>query len=1196
MAEFKIGRLRFVWRGVWTIGYDYVKDDVVRVGGSSYVCVTGHQSSGAFSTDVANWERMQEGILYRAAWAPATIYENNDIVVYGGIAYIVTTAHTSISTFEPAKFSVIVQGFDYKGVWSGSTVLYKLNDLVKYGPNVYLCTTSHTSSASFDESKFSLFVPGLEFEDAWSNSAIYQIGDIVTYGGYAYVSQQNHSGQTPSTATAYWELLTTGYRNQGTWNSVTSYKVGDVVQFGGNTYEAIVDNSNQVATNTGFWRLIVQGLNFIGNWASAQSYRIGDVVNYGSSSYRVKVSHTSGNTGALRPDLDISAVNYGLLSEGDSNYVTLNRGDLIARGASANYNIPLGTAGQILRSDGTDPVWATFGARTKVYYVAPGGTDGAAFGTTIDRPWATIAYACANVTGTATISVKTGTYSELLPIVVPANVSLVGDELRTVIVTPAAGEEAKDMFRMRNGSNLRNITMSGLVNTLAAPGSSGTQRTQSSFVSLDPGTGPSDTNVWISTKSPFIQNCTTFGTGVCGLKIDGTLHNGGNKSMVANDFTQIIDLGIGVWLNGKAKAELVSVFTYFCYMGYLTTNGGTIRGVNGNNSYGTYGAVSEDGDPTETPATGTVNNRNNEALVGAVLAGGSQIIQLEILNGGESYSSSSVVVAGNGAGAIISAQYASGAISRIDLSNQGLDHKFALNNAQTGTATSITLGLTDQTATNAYNGMRITLIDGQGVGQTGIISAYNGGTKVATITTDAGTPGWDHLISGTTIESVLNETTRYRIEPRVRLSGGTAPAVEARLRAVVEAGSITAIHILDGGSGYNASNLPAIVITDPNASTLAVATVVVKNGAITRFTYTNRGTSYTTASATITGDGFADILQTGGFLKVNGLVAAPKAGSNIAIAGDALTYRVVAFQDQSGTTPDISGTIRISPYISVAPAQGTVVTFTERYSNVRLTGHDFLNIGTGGLTTTNYPNTPSQLPVQANEVLEYGGGRVFYTSTDQDGNFRVGELFRVEQATGIATLNADAFNLSGLNELQLGSVALGGSGVSIREFSADPLMTAASDAIVPTQRAVKTFVENIIGAGGSNLVANSVTIGGMTLEGNTISATGALDLILTTVDPTTGILFNRIPRTSIAPTLGTHLTNKTYTDYTYAPTIQNLTLTVGSGRISYVEEHADSANTVSHTIDSDTIRDQVYVGQVRSSFSINASGHLIITL
>jgi hypothetical protein len=48
---------------------------------------------------------------------------------------------------------------------------------------------------------------------------------------------------------------------------------------------------------------------------------------------------------------------------------------------------------------------------------------------------------------------------------------------------------------------------------------------------------------------------------------------------------------------------------------------------------------------------------------------------------------------------------------------------------------------------------------------------------------------------------------------------------------------------------------------------------------------------------------------------------------------------------------------------------------------------------------------------------------VFYTSTDQDGNFRVGRLFNVEQSTGIATLNADAFNITGLNELQLGAVS-----------------------------------------------------------------------------------------------------------------------------------------------------------------------------
>jgi hypothetical protein len=176
-------------------------------------------------------------------------------------------------------------------------------------------------------------------------------------------------------------------------------------------------------------------------------------------------------------------------------------------------------------------------------------------------------------------------------------------------------------------------------------------------------------------------------------------------------------------------------------------------------------------------------------------------------------------------------------------------------------------------------------------------------------------------------------------------------------------------------------------------------------------------------------------------------------------------------------------------------------------------------------------------------------------------------------------------------------VALGGSGVSIREFSADPLLTANSDAVVPTQRAVKTFVENIIGAGGSNLVANSITLGGMELTGNQIQATGALDLVLTTIDPTTSIVFNRIPETSIAPTSGDHLTNKTYTDYTYAPTIQNLSFNVESGRITYIEEHADSAQTVTQADpESITQRDQAYIGQVRSSFSINASGHLIITM
>ena len=141
-----------------------------------------------------------------------------------------------------------------------------------------------------------------------------------------------------------------------------------------------------------------------------------------------------------------------------------------------------------------------------------------------------------------------------------------------------------------------------------------------------------------------------------------------------------------------------------------------------------------------------------------------------------------------------------------------------------------------------------------------------------------------------------------------------------------------------------------------------------------------------------------------------------------------------------------------------SPGHGEKLEIRIRYSQVRLTGHDFLDVGTGNFTSTNYPGIPATPSDQTDETVESGGGRVFMTSTDQDGNFRVGDLFTVEQATGIATLNADAFSISGLQELQLGSVALGSTGAVINEFSTDGTFTANSDSIVPTQRAIKTLL------------------------------------------------------------------------------------------------------------------------------------------
>ena len=52
MAEFKLGRIRFVWKSSWTTATTYYKDDVVEYGGKLYICVIGHDSSCGFPIDL----------------------------------------------------------------------------------------------------------------------------------------------------------------------------------------------------------------------------------------------------------------------------------------------------------------------------------------------------------------------------------------------------------------------------------------------------------------------------------------------------------------------------------------------------------------------------------------------------------------------------------------------------------------------------------------------------------------------------------------------------------------------------------------------------------------------------------------------------------------------------------------------------------------------------------------------------------------------------------------------------------------------------------------------------------------------------------------------------------------------------------------------------------------------------------------
>ena len=902
---------------------------------------------------------------------------------------------------------------------------------------------------------------------------------------------------------------------------------------------------------------------------------------------------------------------------------------------------------------------------------------------------------------------------------------------------------------MRNGTGLRNCTLQGLTGSLGAANVYGTQRpTAGAYVSLDPGWGPAHEDVWITNKSPYVQNVSTFGTGCVGLKVDGALHNGGNDSVVANDFTQILSDGIGFWVTNLGRSELVSVFTYYNHIGYLAENGGKVRATNGNNSYGKFGSVSEGGDATETPITCTVDNKSTDATIGNTFTDGNRILAMEYTNAGTNYTTAATLtISGDGYGITgTTATIRNGGVYEIRLnetvtspeSNYGGDgYSSATNVAQNGTDKTITISNTDTALAAELTGLAIWLTEGLGAGQYGYIVGFNAGTKATKVarpsfttfsvtaatasndrftcadsstldvnmpimfsgtafggvtttatnptiyyvlakptgttftisTTPGGTvfdvtsdaagtmtlhkAGWDYLVNttctnttvttdlitcasnaalyvgaavqfdGTTfgginpytqyyvvnitgatqfkvstslggsavtlstaagtmtvrvVEPVLDGTTKYEYAPRIVVSASPS-GVTAVARAVVTTEKISSIRIIEPGSGYVSA--PTVTIVDPSNTVEAPVQVFIGDGALGQPTFTNRGLSYLTAVTTITETGvqrtvsgitnanpgvvttltahtytdgqkvtfanvagmfqinsgiwyyvdvltpttfalyvdqaltiplnttsygvyvasagtvtefagFRNSLQSGSFIQVQGLSQVPQAGSNVEFASlPGNYYKLVTVQNLLGTQYPFTALLQVSPEIAVgeAPAHGDTITIKIRYSQIRLTGHDFLDIGTGGFASTNYPGIPLIPADSEKETVEGGGGRVFFTSTDQDGNFRVGDLFSVEQSTGIATLNADAFNISGLQELQLGELVLGGTSASINEFSTDGTMAANSDQIVPTQRAIRTYISSQIGGGASSLNVNQITAGLITIYSNIIETT-----------------------------------------------------------------------------------------------------------
>jgi len=211
-----------------------------------------------------------------------------------------------------------------------------------------------------------------------------------------------------------------------------------------------------------------------------------------------------------------------------------------------------------------------------VYYVSESGSDsntGESLGQsflTIDRALERIHEIDTEATEyrhPVTIFVKSGTYTINNPVVVPENVSIVGDNLRSVNIMPQNADQ--DIFWVKNADYFANMTFRNHVSPSAA-------------IAFPP-----DGSAGRITTSPYVQNCSSITTTGTGMRVDGD-HTEGLKSMVVDAFTQYNQGGIGIHMLNRGNTQLVSVFTICCDKAIMCESGGFCSLTNSNSSFGNY--------------------------------------------------------------------------------------------------------------------------------------------------------------------------------------------------------------------------------------------------------------------------------------------------------------------------------------------------------------------------------------------------------------------------------------------------------------------------------------------------------------------------------------------------------------------------------------------------------------------------------
>ena len=607
-----------------------------------------------------------------------------------------------------------------------------------------------------------------------------------------------------------------------------------------------------------------------------------------------------------------------------------------------------------------------------IIYVATNGGDNKT-GTHPQDPVLTIAKALELASLGDTVYIYPGQYQEAFPLTVPLGVTVKGHSIRSVEISPTSGTQSNDAFLLSGDSAVEDVTIKDFYfNSGANTGYA--FRFANNFRTYE--RSPYIRNVSVITKGTTTSNDDPrgFASGDAGrgALVDGSIANADSKeaSMLFHSVTFITPGVSGLKITNGGRVEWLSSFTYFADKGIEIVDG--VAGLKGDGKTKIkYSGFS--GSAVTPGQTITLKDANGSTLATSTI---------------ESVDTNTVIIDGKPSGYILPLSRAKKTVT-------------AVGNAQAVTSAPVKFG----TGIGLFDGtgdrFTITTQSDFGFG-TGDFSVEGW----IYISDDLGTETMFDFRAGSTTDDALHFYTVDR-QPKVAVGETVliAPAITlintTFYHITVTRVGTTLRLFVDGSLQGSATVSTNLGTTKPLVIGSAFDGSTGHDGRIDDFRV-RKGVG---ENANFTAPTAATVVDQYTVLKLN---FDSNNGSQIIIDDDTFiqtiefsgggTATALTLIDQS----DFGGELRS---ISSACIYGNYGIYGDGPGSiVYAIGQNLAYIGTG----KDVSNDPTEV-IQDNEVVALNDAKIYFSTVDHKGDFRVGDLFRINQQTGEVTFTNAEF-------------------------------------------------------------------------------------------------------------------------------------------------------------------------------------------